>query len=376
MNVVSDVVSGPRSEVVQGKQGQSGQGDAFAQSLDSARSELDASQSQPNAKSKQGSPDSREGNAEEETPTGERGTAGPRNVGEDPEARSGESLPVAGTAAGNDLPQDRVSAVSRETASEHGRREARPNEASMPRWPEPATRLPSPEVAASRGDETAAPRDLLKTMPQVGRGEPLRHPGLDPARLEAARETLRGLRAGARSAAAGAGERGAARDDGSAFSSLLTEGAFEQRSLSARPVSAPGSVRDLGAVAERVEALVHRRGDGASFRLNLGELGDLDVGVRMEARQAHVHFAVQDPATRDLMEAQLPRLRALLEDSGLDVGEFTMSLSDQASGDDRAPEDRPGQDVRGERETGIEEDRVTVRRPRADGSDHIVDAFV
>ncbi len=97
------------------------------------------------------------------------------------------------------------------------------------------------------------------------------------------------------------------------------------QALTARPVTAAAG-RDLAALAERVETLMHRGGGAARISLNLGDLGEVEVSVRMESRDAHVRFVVQDPAVREALDAQLPRLRQLLEDSGLRLGDVSTGL--------------------------------------------------
>lgn len=133
--------------------------------------------------------------------------------------------------------------------------------------------------------------------------------------------------------------------------------------------------RDLAALAERVEMLMHRRADAASLKMSLGDLGDLEISVRMESRQAHVHFAVHDPQLRESLEAQLPRLRDLLEQGGLDLGDIGMSAGPDSGGE---PESRDRGPTRGASlaadgdiggQTGSDE-----REWRS--GDHLIDAFV
>jgi len=98
------------------------------------------------------------------------------------------------------------------------------------------------------------------------------------------------------------------------------------RPLVARPVMPTLMARDMSALAERVETLAQRPGGVASVSVSLGDLGNVEISVRMEARQAHVQFVVQDAMAREALESQLPRLRAMLEDSGLKLGDVNTGL--------------------------------------------------
>ncbi len=133
--------------------------------------------------------------------------------------------------------------------------------------------------------------------------------------------------------------------------------------------------RDLGALAERVEMLMHRRADAASLKMSLGDLGELEISVRMESRQAHVHFAVHDPQLRESLEAQLPRLRDLLEQGGLDLGDIGMNSPPDSGGDPGPRDGSPARRV----EPAAEGDVGALAGPderQWRSGDHLIDAFV
>ncbi|MEQ8861307.1 MAG: flagellar hook-length control protein FliK [Pseudomonadales bacterium] len=151
----------------------------------------------------------------------------------------------------------------------------------------------------------------------------------------------------------------------------------EQRNntLTQRPVLPVLAPRDLSALAERIEMLAHRRLSSASVNLKLGDLGDVGISVRMESRQAHVQFVVQDPAVREALESQLPRLRALLAEGGLDLGDVAANLQGRGEGSGQR-ESAPAA-ARGSRlsASATGPDQVTDFRRRPDG-DRLLDAFV
>ncbi len=147
------------------------------------------------------------------------------------------------------------------------------------------------------------------------------------------------------------------------------------RAVAPRAGAALLQARDLGALAERVEMLMHRRADAASLKMSLGDLGDLEISVRMESRQAHVHFAVHDPQLRENLEAQLPRLRDLLEQGGLDLGDIGMSSGPDSGGEpesrDRGPARVPSLAADGDVGGQTASDEREWR-----SGDHLIDAFV
>lgn len=57
----------------------------------------------------------------------------------------------------------------------------------------------------------------------------------------------------------------------------------------------------------------------ADLQLNPPELGPLQVRIESSEQAARVSFAISHPATRDVLESQIPRLRDLFSDRGLDL---------------------------------------------------------
>lgn len=163
-------------------------------------------------------------------------------------------------------------------------------------------------------------------------------------------------------------------------------GVSEQRdatgvALTARPVNAVLVGRDLSALAERVEALMHRGNGAARISVNLGELGDVEVSVRMESREAHVRFVVQDAAVREALDAQLPRLRQLLEESGLRLGDVSTGLPGGSSDDTGRREAFDRRTAAGEGASTVQlpdtgHDAVETPAPGRLDHQHLLDAIV
>jgi flagellar hook-length control protein FliK len=106
------------------------------------------------------------------------------------------------------------------------------------------------------------------------------------------------------------------------------------------PLQSPGWGNELG----RVTLWMHNeRHQVAELRLNPPELGPLQITLRLggdDGAQAQLSFAAPHSETRAALEAALPRLREMLAESGISLGQATVSAESFAgSGQDaRAPQ--------------------------------------
>ena len=127
---------------------------------------------------------------------------------------------------------------------------------------------------------------------------------------------------------------------------------------------------------EYVTNSLSRRAASATFQIEFEDLGRVEIKVRMDSDLAHVNFTVQ-PSTREAIEFYLPRLRALLEDSGLTLGDVDVSTSDQ--GDEtpgsalRPPEKHNAQGFNADSDA---EESNSLHTMKARASRQIIDAFV
>ncbi len=80
-------------------------------------------------------------------------------------------------------------------------------------------------------------------------------------------------------------------------------------------------------LADRVLVLRSQRFDSASVTLEPRELGRIDIQVRLQADTTHVAFSAQHAGVRDALEGQMPRLRAMLEEAGLSLGNVDVAHS-------------------------------------------------
>ena len=83
------------------------------------------------------------------------------------------------------------------------------------------------------------------------------------------------------------------------------------------------------ALSQRVTLLAGGQQTTAEIRLTPAELGPIRVSVAMEDGAANVTFSAQHSVTREAIETALPRLRELLTENGLSLGQA--SVSDQST---------------------------------------------
>ena len=72
---------------------------------------------------------------------------------------------------------------------------------------------------------------------------------------------------------------------------------------------------------ERVSALLNINNKEAEIRLDPPEMGSMQIRIRSDAEQAHINFVVQNQQAKEALEQSLPRLRELLAQQGIELGE-------------------------------------------------------
>ncbi|MDH5301481.1 MAG: flagellar hook-length control protein FliK [Gammaproteobacteria bacterium] len=81
--------------------------------------------------------------------------------------------------------------------------------------------------------------------------------------------------------------------------------------------------------AKRISFLARGQLQQAEIRLNPPELGQIAVRINMVQDQTNITFTAQHGNVREAIEAALPRLRELLNDSGLQMGSVNVSTQQQ-----------------------------------------------
>lgn len=94
------------------------------------------------------------------------------------------------------------------------------------------------------------------------------------------------------------------------------------------------------ALVDRVMLLSSQNLKAADIILNPAELGRLEVRIQMNQEQAHVSFASASPMVREALESQMPRLRELFEQQGLNLAQGDVSGQSAFSGGGRG---QPGE---------------------------------
>ncbi|MDD5176117.1 MAG: flagellar hook-length control protein FliK [Sterolibacterium sp.] len=88
------------------------------------------------------------------------------------------------------------------------------------------------------------------------------------------------------------------------------------------PVQTPVGARGWdGEVSDKLVWMVGRQEQRAELVLNPPQLGRVEVSLSMSGGQTSALFVSANPAVRDALEAALPRLREILADAGVNLGQ-------------------------------------------------------
>jgi flagellar hook-length control protein FliK len=93
---------------------------------------------------------------------------------------------------------------------------------------------------------------------------------------------------------------------------------------------------------ERVSSMLNINNKEAEIRLDPPEMGSMQIRIRSDAEQAQINFVVQNQQAKDSLEQSLPRLREMLAQQGIEMGESTISYGDSGSGADQSEENGQG----------------------------------
>lgn len=79
------------------------------------------------------------------------------------------------------------------------------------------------------------------------------------------------------------------------------------------------------AMGERVVWMARSNIQQAQIQLNPRELGPIEIKISVQNDQTHVNFVAHHATTREAIEASLPRLREMLGEQGLNLGQADVS---------------------------------------------------
>ncbi|WP_158678220.1 flagellar hook-length control protein FliK [Pseudoalteromonas sp. T1lg23B] len=72
---------------------------------------------------------------------------------------------------------------------------------------------------------------------------------------------------------------------------------------------------------EKVSMMLNLNNQEAEIRLDPRELGSMQIRIRTDAEQAQVNFVVQNQQAKDLLEQSMPKLREMLAEQGIELGQ-------------------------------------------------------
>ncbi|MEM1404385.1 MAG: flagellar hook-length control protein FliK [Pseudomonadota bacterium] len=93
--------------------------------------------------------------------------------------------------------------------------------------------------------------------------------------------------------------------------------------------------------AAHVRTMVKEGAQEARLQLHPAELGRLHVTIATDGDQARVQFLAESPAAREMIEQNLPRLREMLQEQGLQLAESDVGTRGESEFADQSG-DRPG----------------------------------
>lgn len=131
----------------------------------------------------------------------------------------------------------------------------------------------------------------------------------------------------------------------------------------ATPIQTPMQSREWGnEVGQRLMMMVSSKLNSAQIQLTPRDMGPIDVKVSVQQDQANVVFTSHAAPTRDALEQALPRLRELMEQNGVALGD--VDVRDQNA---QESHDRRGQDHRSGSGSEQEADAVVQTEAAAEG---------
>jgi flagellar hook-length control protein FliK len=111
-------------------------------------------------------------------------------------------------------------------------------------------------------------------------------------------------------------------------------------------VGAPGWDREVG---NQVAWLAHQTGGKAELVLTPPQMGRIEVSLTVSGDQASASFVSANPVVREALEAALPRLREVLAEAGIQLGQaqvgaenMRQSAQQEKNGDNPAADHAPG----------------------------------
>jgi flagellar hook-length control protein FliK len=91
---------------------------------------------------------------------------------------------------------------------------------------------------------------------------------------------------------------------------------------------------------ERVMFQVNQKIHTAEIKLAPEELGNMQIKVQLQQEQLSVQFVVQQAGAKEALEQQMPRLREMLQEQGIELTEGQVSQQREGSDGQRQAQER------------------------------------
>jgi len=128
-------------------------------------------------------------------------------------------------------------------------------------------------------------------------------------------------------------------------------------------------------IGERLVMLAGGQQRTAEIRLTPAELGPLRVQISIDDGATNVAFQAHHAITRDALEQALPRLRELLEENGMTLGDASVGEQDVNEHGGEARDDAENSTANGGAKDAMDDDHNRVRHPLQAVADGLVDTF-
>ena len=115
--------------------------------------------------------------------------------------------------------------------------------------------------------------------------------------------------------------------------------------------------------------LVNQRLQQVEIQLDPPELGNVHVRLNLQSEQASVSFLVQNQQAKEALEQQMGKLRDMLQESGVDVGDANVAQQQQSQQGDKEHNMAGGFHKDTEEDQMVSANLAQVIKPSATGVD-------
>ena len=138
--------------------------------------------------------------------------------------------------------------------------------------------------------------------------------------------------------------------------------ATKQSALAEQPLDLSQSNKQQQAteMATHVRVLKNQGGGEAKINLHPAELGRMSISVSTDATDTKVSFVVETSQARQAVEAAMPRLKELLEQSGLSLADSDVTEQHKQSADEKRTDRTPSSPFLESPDSGMADNELTL----------------